>query len=455
LPVPDGRPSTSRLRPAEDGERTNQRNAFGKLLDRFAQPDAAKDPLKQPAERHSAENCDAPQERPAQSDGAAAGDRGTDEPTSTTTDSTDASSESPATLCATVMPVEPTFTAPLPELTWADPALPFAPVAPIDAVAVAAIPALPPVLQDPMPQTAAAAEDVAAIAGFKPIALQASVEPVAEAPAQTVAAVFSLETAETAPIQQVFKIAKKMEGSPAANAAALPQESTLEDLGDLGLRKMPAVRIDPNGGAAEVDDPLRQLGLAKAEPAPAAGETAAPAAVRSELKAMTDGGTPVLGALAAADAPRNAAAVYNKVADAIKSAEAIAPADQISIRLLHAVAEGKKAIQVHLHPAELGAIDVRMQWQGDRLSAQFVVDRPETLQLLQRDVPALERTLSQAGINLEGGGLSFSLRQQQGNGQNGQPLYSGATNSGDSGEMPVGDEPLGDIIRDGLLSIRV
>jgi flagellar hook-length control protein FliK len=168
-----------------------------------------------------------------------------------------------------------------------------------------------------------------------------------------------------------------------------------------------------------------------------------------------------LGALFAVDTPRSAAAQYHKVAETVRTAaETPSPADQVSIRLLHAVAEGKRTIQMHLHPAELGSIDVRMQWQGDRLTAQFQVDRPETLVLLQRDVPALERSLNQAGVNVDSGSLSFSLRQQTGNGQNndgGQPFDPAAANAGfgEAADLPLGDEPLGQVIRDGLLSIRV
>jgi len=111
-----------------------------------------------------------------------------------------------------------------------------------------------------------------------------------------------------------------------------------------------------------------------------------------------------------------------------------------------------------VHPAELGSIDVKQQWQGDKLTAQFTVDRPETLQILQREVPALERSLGQAGVNVDSGSLSFSLRQQQGNGKgNGEGFNQAAANAGlgDDGEPGAGDAPLGQVIRDGILSIRV
>jgi hypothetical protein len=73
-------------------------------------------------------------------------------------------------------------------------------------------------------------------------------------------------------------------------------------------------------------------------------------------------------------------------------------------------------------------------------------------------VPALERSLGQAGVNVDSGSLSFSLRQQQGNGKGSGDGFGQAvagTAFGDGGELTAGDEPLGQVIRDGILSIRV
>ncbi|HEY7764404.1 MAG TPA: hypothetical protein VIB38_05395, partial [Aestuariivirgaceae bacterium] len=41
--------------------------------------------------------------------------------------------------------------------------------------------------------------------------------------------------------------------------------------------------------------------------------------------------------------------------------------------------------------------------------AALAVDKPQTLELLQRDASTLERTLKEAGVDL-GGNLSFSLK---------------------------------------------
>jgi hypothetical protein len=42
-----------------------------------------------------------------------------------------------------------------------------------------------------------------------------------------------------------------------------------------------------------------------------------------------------------------------------------------------------------------------------------MADKPETLALLQKDSSHLEQSLQQAGINTNGGTMSFNLRDQQ------------------------------------------
>jgi flagellar hook-length control protein FliK len=160
------------------------------------------------------------------------------------------------------------------------------------------------------------------------------------------------------------------------------------------------------------------------------------------------------------DSPRTVANHYNRVGDSVHRALSdgtMTPADQVSLRLLHGISEGKRTIQVQLHPAELGSIDVKMHWQGDRLTAQFVVDRPETLDLLQRDARALERALGGVGIELSDSGLSFSLRDQGGWQQQERVpgAMTGDTSSVGELQETAADEPLGQIVRDGIISIRV
>lgn len=85
--------------------------------------------------------------------------------------------------------------------------------------------------------------------------------------------------------------------------------------------------------------------------------------------------------------------------------------NQLAVHIQRAVSQGTDRITIHLSPAELGRIDVRLEMvEHGRVSASVVVDRQETLELLQRDARGLERALQDAGLKADSSGLSFTLR---------------------------------------------
>ena len=74
--------------------------------------------------------------------------------------------------------------------------------------------------------------------------------------------------------------------------------------------------------------------------------------------------------------------------------------------------EGGKRFDIRLDPPELGRVDVRLNVEDSgKVTSHLIVERAETLDLLRRDQPQLERALQQAGLNTDGG-LQFSLRDQ-------------------------------------------
>jgi flagellar hook-length control protein FliK len=84
--------------------------------------------------------------------------------------------------------------------------------------------------------------------------------------------------------------------------------------------------------------------------------------------------------------------------------------EQVAVHVQRAIREGTGKFSVQLSPAELGRIDVKLEIDEDkRVTASVTVERPSTLELLQRDTKGLERALHNAGLTLEGGDLSFSL----------------------------------------------
>jgi flagellar hook-length control protein FliK len=72
---------------------------------------------------------------------------------------------------------------------------------------------------------------------------------------------------------------------------------------------------------------------------------------------------------------------------------------------------GAKRFDIRLDPAELGRVDVNLSISDKgEVSARLVVDRVETLHLLQRDARTLERAFEQAGLKPSDSGVDITLR---------------------------------------------
>ena len=94
---------------------------------------------------------------------------------------------------------------------------------------------------------------------------------------------------------------------------------------------------------------------------------------------------------------------------------AAVPLDQVAVHIATSAANGVDRIQIQLTPASLGRIDVEMEVAHDgRVDAVVRVDKPETMELLQRDARQLVRALQDAGLQADSGSLSFELRDQGG-----------------------------------------
>jgi flagellar hook-length control protein FliK len=75
-------------------------------------------------------------------------------------------------------------------------------------------------------------------------------------------------------------------------------------------------------------------------------------------------------------------------------------------------AKGESRFTIRLDPPELGRIDVNLNVNSHgHAQAVLAVEKPQTLDLLLRDAPTLERALKDAGLEL-GGNLSFSLKEE-------------------------------------------
>ena len=89
--------------------------------------------------------------------------------------------------------------------------------------------------------------------------------------------------------------------------------------------------------------------------------------------------------------------------------------NQVAVQIKKAIGQGADQIRIQLKPAELGAVEVKLEVTVDgRAMAVVSAERPETLDLLQRDASGLRQALQDAGLSTDSNSLSFNLRGEGG-----------------------------------------
>jgi flagellar hook-length control protein FliK len=92
---------------------------------------------------------------------------------------------------------------------------------------------------------------------------------------------------------------------------------------------------------------------------------------------------------------------------------AAVPIEGVAVEIAAKASEGMKTFEIRLDPPELGRIHVRLDVdRNGEITSRVMADRQDTLDLLRRDAPQLERALNDAGLRTSNNGLQFSLRDQ-------------------------------------------
>jgi chemotaxis protein MotD len=104
--------------------------------------------------------------------------------------------------------------------------------------------------------------------------------------------------------------------------------------------------------------------------------------------------------------------LWSTTALRVDAADNAVPIAGVAVEIVSRAQDGLRRFDIRLDPPELGRIDVRLDVDDrGKVTSHLVVDRTETLDLLRRDAPQLERALQHAGLSTEGG-MQFSLRDQ-------------------------------------------
>lgn len=238
------------------------------------------------------------------------------------------------------------------------------------------------------------------------------------------------------PLKTHVALANGMSHPANAEAASAPQTAAAvaasaatghSQSGDNGATGQSALQSATQPGIAAF------AGLIEPAPEPAPAATAAKAALNAPAG---------IGSVSAPAQNATAPATQTAAKSMPQAQPQTEPAaEQIAVHIAKASSDGIDKINVKLKPESLGHVQVRLDVSNDgRTHVVVSADRPDTLDLLQRDAQSLIRALNDAGLQTSQQNLSFNLRDQNmpqgGGGQN------GAGSMGWRGGLDGADEPL-------------
>lgn len=288
----------------------------------------------------------------------------------------------------------------------------------------------------------AAATLPAAPTEAKTKATPAKSEKAATAPAQPAVPTLPAPNETTAPIAKATTDQTTTDQTQASTTATDPDANLTikpkEGLGHEAAAHM-AEKSDAKGATAQsaTQTPTAQAAVAQ----PATTAATAPKAASS-----TDAGVPAISAAKSGEgsltahltelqnAGTGSTAANNSATVRIgtlpgQTQPTQVPAMAIALQMARNLQKGSNRFDIRLDPPEMGRIDVRMEIQRDgTVQAHLTVEKPQTLDLLQRDARSLQQALNDAGLQTNSDSLNFSLGDQ-GSGANAQD-YSGTSSSG-------------------------
>jgi chemotaxis protein MotD len=214
-------------------------------------------------------------------------------------------------------------------------------------------------------------------------------------------------------------------GPDAASTAPAAGKAKAESAGPVpAVDPQAAARAKPEPSAAVPgNDPLSAAPAAtgaEAPATPAPGPTAtATKAAASDIRIESPPAPTGSRQPAAAGAPQGVAGFPVPTAWPLAASAATAPADRavpiagLAVEIASRAQDGQRSFEIRLDPPDLGRIAIQLNVDSTgHVTSHLVADRPDTLDLLRRDAPSLERALQSAGLKTDDGGMQFSLRDQ-------------------------------------------
>jgi len=98
------------------------------------------------------------------------------------------------------------------------------------------------------------------------------------------------------------------------------------------------------------------------------------------------------------------------------------PVTELGTTVVRMAKAGENSFDLRLDPLDLGQVDVKVEIADNgRINATFLVERKETLEMLQRDQSQLQKAFDQAGLKTDSRFAQLSLKDQSDPGNQGTP----------------------------------
>ncbi len=207
------------------------------------------------------------------------------------------------------------------------------------------------------------------------------------------------------------------------------------------IARIDAPQADPDAAAHRISDPVKPVQLGpRPGYAPAFSENLRQAMAGTATVGNTGTADPMLDTTALGAMPRGTLTFGDIRLSPINSpaANPSLSAPAIAAEIVRAANNGRTRFEIRLDPPELGRIDVKLDIADDgQVRTHLIVEKSETLDLLQRDGRSLERALQQAGLKSEDGSLQFSLRDGEAEARD----PSGENLNAEGGNEAAADDP--------------
>lgn len=221
------------------------------------------------------------------------------------------------------------------------------------------------------------------------------------------------------------KIADAVDGGLVKNAKLSDETLSAVVEGKDAVKGNPLTEVKTPAQQAAAQNQIREMPLtmtagAVSNAAAAAADDTAAVAVSTEAGSVTLAHAGTVGGEMLANAKASAANDSSSTSfrDVYKGMgkEVV---DQIKVNITKSAVKGVDKIEIQLKPEDLGHIEVKMQIGKDgKLQAHIVASRPETAEILQKEIGNLQKAFNEAGFQTDEGSLSFSFRDDGQAGQN-------------------------------------